>query len=518
LLRFLPRYFRAIIGIAVAGIFVSCLYKTFARPASAFYLLENRAWELLAGSLLAVCGLSLYSTAPRVISRLKSEISGFTGLLLIIFSFIFSSEKAGFPGWLALLPVAGSALLIYSALSGRSLLSHLFEKPLLSGIGKISYSLYLWHWPLIVFGKYQAEYHGVSQQTGAILGGIAGIAVAIAAYFFIERPLRKRGPGRNKRLIITTGIFVASLTLCLVVKYLPQPPSPFNPIISSLKLYDISSYTGEGAKIVSKRGHGANGRDVIYPEYDTSRGFDESVKKTGINRFYGNPDTPQLVVWGSSHALMYAKLMDTLCKEKGISVSFWAWKGKAVYEEKPTGLLQKASAVSDVFYTDRMRMLEKWKPAVLLVIDRVDWDNRSEAEQIESLIKLLEETKALGTTIVVAAQVPALQYGERENLRAMVRLKTRPGQGLPAIFPNQKEEKRQRIHAALESLAAGNPRLKIIRPDRFFYNPDGSLRYVEGKEFLYTDDDHLTDAGAEVTRPLFSEVLDMVAGKSAKQP
>lgn len=146
----------------------------------AFFLPWLRAWELLAGSLLSLVQLD------RIGERLKGWLAdiGLAMLLLAIFTY---DEKMVFPGYSALLPVAGTVLLIAGAGSGRSIANWLLRQAPAQWLGKVSYSLYLVHWPLIclvslVFAlsiKYK------------LLLLVVSLVAAWISWRFVESPFRR---------------------------------------------------------------------------------------------------------------------------------------------------------------------------------------------------------------------------------------------------------------------------------------------------------------------------------------
>jgi peptidoglycan/LPS O-acetylase OafA/YrhL len=144
-------------------------------PEAAFYLLQNRAFELTIGILL----LSL----PR---------PGFAGLLslcgviLLAFAIFGFNQKTPFPGIAALLPCIGSALIVWCA--AGTMTGKLLGAQPLRYLGKISYPLYLAHWPFIVFGKIALPGMEAGRFAGFVLVG--SLLAAAATYHWIERPIR----------------------------------------------------------------------------------------------------------------------------------------------------------------------------------------------------------------------------------------------------------------------------------------------------------------------------------------
>jgi peptidoglycan/LPS O-acetylase OafA/YrhL len=133
--------------VALAAIsFTANVWLTAAKPGAAFFLPVGRFWELLAGSLLA------YFLHYRRLPERHADVKAFSGAAMILASFIVLSGHAAFPGWWALLPVAGTVLLVWagpSAWINRNILS----RPALVLVGLISYPLYLWHWPLLSYAR-----------------------------------------------------------------------------------------------------------------------------------------------------------------------------------------------------------------------------------------------------------------------------------------------------------------------------------------------------------------------------
>ncbi|MFJ1258967.1 acyltransferase family protein [Cupriavidus sp. CuC1] len=159
-----------LLGFAGSSFLLSA-YLSSRFPSTAFYLLPTRAWELLAGALAYIFQIRLSKRG-----RLLMEIAG---LALIIFAIFSTNATDTWPGWLASVPVLGTALVIVSARSA----SPLTGNPVAQFIGRTSYSIYLWHWPLAV-GLY---YCGKTGQPLWIAGGIAAsLLMGCLSYYFVE--------------------------------------------------------------------------------------------------------------------------------------------------------------------------------------------------------------------------------------------------------------------------------------------------------------------------------------------
>lgn len=200
--RYVP-HLRLASLVLLAGIsFLWAFAKQAVPDGFAFYLLPPRAWELMVGSLLAL------GAVPEIRHRIAREAISLIGLAAIIGATIFYTKETVFPGIAALPPVLGAAALIHCApgtWTGRAL-----SLKLPVAIGLISYSLYLWHWPLIVFTEYSQGVHLSPLQSVAVIAG--SLAAAWLSWRFIERPFRDRQRFDTKRVFWWSGTSLAALS------------------------------------------------------------------------------------------------------------------------------------------------------------------------------------------------------------------------------------------------------------------------------------------------------------------
>lgn len=170
----------ALIGIASFAVNV---YLTNNNLTAAFYSPVSRFWELMVGGVLAFVVLH----RPTLNSQLKN-LQSVIGTALLILGFILINKSSSFPGWWALLPTIGTALVI-SAGSGAWLNEHVFSNKVLVWFGLISYPLYLWHWPLLSFGM-------IIEATDGPLPGVRNTVIVLSVvlawltYRFVEQPVR----------------------------------------------------------------------------------------------------------------------------------------------------------------------------------------------------------------------------------------------------------------------------------------------------------------------------------------
>jgi peptidoglycan/LPS O-acetylase OafA/YrhL len=503
-----PRLCSTMSLLALASFAVG-VYGTWTRPVATFYLLPTRAWELLAGaSLAAYCVPADPTRTLRVLkSTAFTELLGWSGLGLIVAGFVWIGESDNFPGVVALVPTIGTLAVLASIAAGGAGPAEMLGRGPMVLVGKLSYSIYLWHWPLIVLGRNYATLTGYSQSTGAIVGASIGVALSVIAYQFIEQPLRKRGPGRTRRLwVIATGFATVAATCLIVSRYHPvaDPAGYFNrPVFSRLRYNVHENSAADEALNATKFA------DVIVPPAEP---HPPDVWNLGGIIHHWGPGNPRIVVLGSSHALMYGSLIDSICEQLKIPVAFFSADGVSVFFSGSDDTRPAAVKFTDEFNAARKKWISEWRPDAILVIDR--WDNydAAPADFDRQVRDLVAELSPFTKHVILFSQAPVLRVGETNNLREFVVWKMKSAGSPPTMEPDTKEPFRRSTLATFENLTHEFPKLELLRADQLFYNADGSVRYLSGRSFLYADDDHLTDAGAELVRNLCTQAIATACG------
>ena len=463
-------------------------------PSGTFYLLPTRAWELLLGAAAAQWARS----SP--VARRLPRATGWIGLALVLGSLVAVPHADSSLGAMALIPTVGMACVLVSLQEPTHPLTRALSWPTLVGLGLMSYSLYLWHWPLIVLGRLLANYRNLPETAGAVAGGILSVGAAYAAYRWVEKPLRDSNRSRPRRLAWLAGGIALTTALCVLSWYRHSEVDPdhrFEPMTFSGRLYDCSTpqdpHWSESSRYWGCR--------IPVPSADRP----PEPWRTGGLRTSGNSITPRVVVFGSSHALMYSKVIDDLCRERRVPVAFLsAGNGiPALFVNVDSPLFPRREDGA-AFDEARRRYLREWRPETLLVIDR--WDAWSGKDLERDLSTFLEEVCPLARTVILVTQVPVLRVGENENIRGWVHWRRGTDAALPRILPDTREPYRRESVRILQRLQERFPNLRIVDSASRFYREDGSVRYAEGRKFFYTDDDHLNDTGAaeisDLLRPL----------------
>lgn len=180
------KIFYIVLGSTIFTSLIFSIYETQSKPDHAFYLLPSRFWELGAGAALFVAHSKHRLVALTGI--IKSTCILF-GVVIIGIALAFADTKL-FPFPWAVIPVVGTLLTIIgvsSKLNNKLIIDNLLENPLVIIIGKMSYSLYLWHWPVLVIFRWTVGLEGFYTQISAV---IIIIFTSLISYYAIEKPFR----------------------------------------------------------------------------------------------------------------------------------------------------------------------------------------------------------------------------------------------------------------------------------------------------------------------------------------
>jgi len=284
---------KALVAVILAASLGWCVAETLAEPTAAFYLLPARGWELATGAALALWMPAMAARRP-----LAGAACSVAGLLAVIASITAFHQGSMFPGYLATLPVFGTALIILGGrLAERNAVQRFLSTRPMVGIGLLSYSWYLWHWPLMSLTRaYELEMLDPARDAGIAL---LALLVAYASYRYVENPVRfgRPGPFRRDGSTLAAGA-VASLAICLAAGAL---------IVRSAQEAGRPSLE---ALAVAKADHSPL-RATCHQDLP----FKSLAPAEACT--VGDPGrTPSLMLWGDSHAEHLSPLMQAFAESQ----------------------------------------------------------------------------------------------------------------------------------------------------------------------------------------------------------
>jgi peptidoglycan/LPS O-acetylase OafA/YrhL len=277
-------------------------WTVYQKPEAAFYLSQYRIWELLLGAMLA------FNVMPKASRPLIREALAAAGVVLIAFAVFTYSDATVFPGLSALVPCAGAALVIHGRTSGGPASLLLRARPVVF-VGLVSYSMYLWHWPIVVFTRY---FDG--PELSLVQGGLvaaASFVAAVISWRFVERPFRGH-TSRIRRVPLFAGgaaiVALAAVFSAYVVagQGVPGRLPPF-----AARIYAATFDKGRyyGPQCFGFDGKGPSVADI----------------RAGKVCPVGAPASEtRFLVWGDSHAAAMAPAIDVAAGQAGVHGVFAA--------------------------------------------------------------------------------------------------------------------------------------------------------------------------------------------------
>ena len=461
-----------IIWLLFAGSLVLSVVRLEEHPQSTFYLLPTRAWELLTGSIVAL-GL-----VPKPASRLVRDVAGAFGLLAIAAAVFAYTSKTPFPGLAALPPCIGAALVIWAGQGENAPARMLTMRPLVF-LGLISYSLYLWHWPLIVFANLlNVEALSHFQQ---LVVAATSITLAALTWRFIEQPFRRRDASGFTRpaILWSGGLSLGGLVAVAFVLNSSQGlPSRF-----SQQALDLTNAKHDSSPF-RKKCH-----------------FDQTAKVSYEDTcVLGEVVSPKIIVYGDSHGAEFSAVLGVLAKSRNESI-----------RQITASACPPAADFSMPIRKDCGRynaaMLAKLAtidPATIIIAaNSIAWSYENPEQYWQGLRKSLTALSHAGHRLIVLGQVPRLP----NNMQAPVTVARWTGQGHdPADFKFSLDDRFRDVDANLRSIAA-DVNAAYVPVASGLCKDEQCSAYLE-EAVLYTDDNHLSMHGAGLlARKLLVPVL-----------
>lgn len=463
----------------LAGIFIGSLafsvWYTHTDPMRAYYLLPARFHELLLGAILAI---AFQANKMPALQRSARELLGWTGLLMIIVPAVIWTSEIAFPGYLAAIPCLGTAILVYAG-DGKSSINWLLTRRVMIWLGMLSYSLYLWHWPIFSFTTYAT---GEIDTTSALVGIALAIALSHLTWKFVEQPFRYHWtfPPRKTAL----RLFVLPLVL--------------------LAFIAVAIYEGDG----------------FINRFDSSTVAKIHALESEPGRFPTQCDDQEgslcadVLLLGDSHAQHFGDFVGMLAKDAGLSYNVkWrpgcpAYTGLKPlnYKDEEVEIDEECPLVNDAILNEAGNygaiVLAGYWSLTDIKGDRYFFvsDANPEASQTNSNANIAAGLRDTVRRIVKAGSTPVLIYDnpqvEKRDFKCS-RMNLLPFHDEPCSYPRSHMEKQQEAKRALfAQLADEFPQLEFIDPNTILCDEESCYTELEGVP-LYRDDDHLNQVGSQ---------------------
>ncbi len=476
----------------------------FGESKGAFYLPHSRAFELMFGMALVI-GL-----APQWRNDTLREVAAFAGLSMIMVAALAYSDRTPFPGLAAAVPCLGTMLLISTAAEKPTMVSRALSVAPMVMVGKISYSLYLWHWPLFVFAEYQyGERLPVAYSLGLI---VLAVALSFLTYWFVEQPARRRS-FLTRRTAISAGIGVMALLA-----------------LASQGLIETKGWPERLAPEIAAFAKTAQDAKVPPPCRDKD---EESASAKGCTIGATGDMPAAFLLWGDSHAVAMSAAIANIAAAKGVKgeVAVVGGCGPFLIEAIRNNLFRRdkcdmmSGRVAELLKSGRFKHVvigARW--AFYAEGDAYDNGNtelnrfntgdkvRNRALFHDTLRGTVERIVASGRTVTLVGPIPELK-GHLPNamIRALMRKETRDFSLPYAVFA----ERNAAVLKTLEELdkIAG---VRVVYPHKALCNATACQTTADGKPFYY-DDDHLGLFGTTAIESVLTDAIDAGAPFDAAQ-
>jgi len=453
-----------VVGVALIGSFLLNLYLSSLNPVANFYLPFSRFWELLIGALAA-----LFYTKINSEKLIYANYLSFLGIALIVLAEIFIASESNFPGWRALIPTIGAVLIILSGPTGW-INKHILSCRLLVLLGVISYPLYLWHWPILVFWKTWFPYE-MGLITTLFLISLS-IALGWISYRYIENPIRLKG-----------GLGVAALLsfLMLIVGYVG---------------YNTFSRDGLPSRKVAQESNAIDRllSDPAVPNCSVGEPLhpNNQLPSGCMGRGNNSSDSVSVFLWGDSHVANFSYgLTETRIKDFDINLQY-ALKGAC----PPVLNYTPKETIPCIEFNDfALRKIIQFHPdTVVLLADWVIYNQKGQAQlSDEKLVATINQLKLLGVKKIILVG----NYPDFEVNQARLGLKLFKPQLIDRTY---KRFNFTAIKAGqhISNIAQSND-IQFISPINLLCNVEGCLLSTSPDEFIPMayDKTHFTYPGSD---------------------
>ena len=513
-----------VLGVLAAVSFMVSLAWTDSWPSWAFFSLPTRAWELAVGALVA-----LTAGAWRHLAGPSAAVVGWGGLALIVATCTQIGEGTPYPGTTALLPVLGTALVIGAGCATPDLgVGHMLSKPAMRSIGRLSYSWYLWHWPVLLLAP--ALFGQSLGLAGRLAMVVVSFGLAILTLHLIENPARfapslKCSAHRSLAAgAVLTAIGVAACLVLLLVRPVPvgqgmaaapvAPVAPSASVAPSAEAPPPMSVRDQVVAAVAKSTEPQPVPGNLTPALNAIAKPEVFVNGCVLSwRDVQQPDCvsgdvespTRVALVGDSHAAMWEPALEPIARDRHWRMETMS-KVLCPLMDLPINspYLGRKFTECVQWRGDVMARLEKERPQ-LIVLDMsrrygADFGFTSyDRAWLDGLTRLVQRLRATGARVLVLSQVPDPHGSVPTCVSAHM-------DNTAACAPARIEGLNDGgIAAEKAATTAGGGQYAQL--SELFCTAD-RCPVIVGNTLVFRDDNHITTEYAQVLAPLLTEMVD----------
>lgn len=471
-----------VLGVLFAMSLALNLFVTKVDPSLAFYFLPTRAWELLSGGLAYLLARQIH------LRNVFNNTVSWVGWILILSSMLFINDDLAWPGYWALIPVLGTSLVIFARHEENMFTSNF----IVQWLGDRSYSLYLWHWPLIV-GLYLL---GRNESLTWLLGALVlSLMLAHISYNFIESPTRQyRSKKKLKQEILIIGFLVLMIGVAAIMVQNHIFKNSGAKQVSKDKYLSFFSRGGENLKkTLHEYRNKCNFKYMLY-----------NMKKDHISDDCVSLEQGGVFLWGDSHAQALGYGIRRYLSSQGIKIPYSQVATSAcrphLSPEKSNGsVYEKPCAISNKY---ALESIKKTKPKLVIIAQRQHHEDNN-------LLQISEYLLDIGVKrVIVVGPVP--QWST--SLPKIIVLR-HWDKSQPRIKDSSFDSKLLKTDQLMKiRFNDVDPQIQYISILDKLCNEDGCIAKVDRNQTpLVWDYSHLTHQGSVF---ISNEVLNEIIGKT----
>ena len=487
------RLVNVVLGFLFIVSFIYSVYLTAINQPLAYFITFTRVWEFALGGLLCI------NLSSIKISNIAAEIIGWIGLIGLILTGALFDVSTMFPGYIALWPMTCALLIILSGNKETKYgVKNFLSMPIMIKLGGVSFGIYLWHWVLLSFYKYN-----ISENPG-IVAGLLIILLSIALSFvttkYIETPIRNT---KFNKLAFKRIGFISLINILLITGLVSHNQYVK---IQDKKAVANKDYPGalsinldkDKIKENKPKPEFANVFDDLPQSHLDNSNQSMSKSEVKVGKYGKKKDyKATIALVGSSHSEHWLGAVIKAAEENDYRVINITRSGTRF----STGY--KKNTLQDDWVKNVENYLEKADDIDLVLSHVTASDTESEKIQQQMVDQLLKVKNNYGIEVMAIRDIPRYDFNVSEELEK---------HGEKDTIERMNKGNRQLDEAFWEQISNEEKDLPQFDPSEYF-KVNGKYRPIIGNIVVYRDMDHMTNTYSETFGPILGDEIKKVVQK-----